>query len=135
MAVTLCRRCRPNDGFVADDATFFYDVAVAAVANVAMLGDMRDTDDTDDNDLQRSPPPRRYRLDARRFRGPLHTPARNDHEQHESDDLAALVEIARALVTEGFTAWIYERVRSATPWPEAWDLRLVTQLDPDRARD
>jgi hypothetical protein len=132
MAVTLCRRCRPNDGFVADDATFSYDVAVVAVANVAMLGDMRDTDD---NDLQRSPPPRRYRLDARRFRGPLHTPARNDHEQHESDDLAALVEIARALVTEGFTAWIYERVRSATPWPEAWDLRLVTQLDPDRARD
>ncbi|PVY95874.1 hypothetical protein [Actinomycetospora cinnamomea] len=79
--------------------------------------------------------PRRYRLDARRFRGPLHAPARNDHEQHESDDLAALVEIARTLVAEGFTAWIYERVRSAAPWPEAWDLRLVTQLDPDRARD
>jgi len=99
---------------------------------VATIDDMDDTGDT------RPPPargPRRYRLDARRFRGPLHAPARNDHEQHESDDLAALVEIARTLVAEGFTAWIYERVRSAVPWPEAWDLRLVTQLDPDRARD
>jgi hypothetical protein len=93
------------------------------------LGDMDDIGDT------RPPGPRRYRLDARRFRGPLHAPTRNDHEQHESDDLAALVELARSLVAEGFTAWIYERIRSPVPWPEAWDLRLVTQLDPDRAPD
>lgn len=93
---------------------------------------LRDMDDIDDTRPSR---PRRYRLDARRFRGPLHAPARNDHEQHESDDLAALVELARSLVADGFTAWIYERSRSPVPWPEAWDLRLVTQLDPDRARD
>jgi hypothetical protein len=93
------------------------------------VGDMDDISDT------RERGPRRYRLDARRFRGPLHAPARNDHEQHESDDLAALVELARTLVAEGFTVWIYERSRSPVPWPEAWDLRLVTQLDPDRARD
>lgn len=93
------------------------------------MGDMSDTGDIR---LPRSGGPHRYRLDARRFRGPLHTPARNDHEQHESDDLAALVEIARVLVSEGFTAWIYERVRRSVPWPEAWDLRLVTQLDPGR---
>jgi hypothetical protein len=93
------------------------------------LGDMDDIGDT------RPSRPRRYRLDARRFRGPLHAPTRNDHEQHESDDLAAMVELARSLVAEGFTVWIYERSRSPVPWPEAWDLRLVTQLDPDRARD
>lgn len=94
------------------------------------------SDMSDIGDSPRPPTgPRRYRLDARRFRGPLHAPARNDHEQHESDDLAALVELARALVAEGFTAWIYERVRKDVPWPETWDLRLVTQLDPDRARD
>jgi hypothetical protein len=92
---------------------------------------MRDIDDT--GDPLRAGGPRRYRLDARRFRGPLHSPAPNDHEQHESDDLATLVELGRTLVAEGFTAWVYERVRRAPPWPEAWDLRLVTQLDPDRA--
>jgi hypothetical protein len=96
---------------------------------------MDDTGDIRAHPERRRPGgPRRYRLDARRFRGPLHAPARNDHEQHESDDLAGLVELARSLVAEGFTAWIYERVRRPTPWPEAWDLRLVTQLDPERGR-
>jgi len=112
-------------------ATFFPDSTVADVADGARVGDMSDTDD---RLLPRPGGPRRYRLDARRFRGPLHAPARNDHEQHDSDDLAALVELARALVAEGFTAWIYERVRRSVPWPEAWDLRLVTQLDPGRSR-
>jgi hypothetical protein len=129
MAVSLCRRCRPNDVESADVVTFSDDTTVASVADVATIDDMSDTDDIR---LPRAGGPRRYRLDARRFRGPLHTPARNDHEQHESDDLAALVELARALVAEGFTAWIYERVRRSVPWPEAWDLRLVTQLDPGR---
>lgn len=115
----------------ADGASFFDDVTVASVADDARVGDMSDTHDR----LLPGPGgPRRYRLDARRFRGPLHSPARNDHEQHDSDDLAALVELARTLVAEGFTAWIYERVRRSTPWPEAWDLRLVTQLDPGRSR-
>jgi hypothetical protein len=114
-----------------DVVKFSDGTTVAPVADDAIVGDMSDTDD---RRLPGSGGPRRYRLDARRFRGPLHAPARNDHEQHESDDLAALVELARALVAEGFTAWIYERVRRRVPWPEAWDLRLVTQLDPDRAR-
>jgi hypothetical protein len=105
------------------------------VAEGGSLDVMNDTGDTRARSDRRPPGgPRRYRLDARRFRGPLDAPARNDHEQHESDDLAGLVEVARALVAEGFTAWIYERVRRPTPWPEAWDLRLVTQLDPDRGR-
>jgi hypothetical protein len=117
---------RRNDAAVAN---FVNDTGVVHDAGVAIIGDM---DDTGDIRLPRSGGPRRYRLDARRFRGPLHTPARNDHEQHDSDDLAALVEIARGLVSEGFTAWIYERVRRSAPWPEAWDLRLVTQLDPGR---
>ena len=90
---------------------------------------MSDTDDRPDGDAA----PRRYRLDARRFHGPLHAPERNETEHHESDDLAALVELARGLVTEGFTTWIYERVRRAAPLPEAYDLRLVTQLDPGPA--
>jgi hypothetical protein len=114
------------------DATFFNDVSVVGVVEVAILDDMNDIGD---KAARRSGGPRRYRLDARRFRGPLHAPARNDHEQHESDDLAPLVEVARALVAEGFTVWIYERVRRATPWPEAWDLRLVTQLGPERGRE
>lgn len=115
----------------AGDATFSDDSTVASVADDARVGVMNDTRD---RHLPGPGGPRRYRLDARRFRGPLHSPARNDHEQHDADDLPALVELARTLVAEGFTAWIYERVRRPTPWPEAWDLRLVTQLDPDRSR-
>jgi hypothetical protein len=76
----------------------------------------------------------RYRLDARRFHGPLHAPERNDTEQHESDDLAALGELARRLVGEGFTVWLYERVRRAEPLPEAYDLRLLRQFTPGAGR-
>jgi hypothetical protein len=72
----------------------------------------------------------RYRLDARRFRGPLHAPERNDTEQRESDDLAALGELAGGLVREGFTVWLYERVRRVDPLPEAYDLRLLRQFTP-----
>lgn len=72
----------------------------------------------------------RFRLDARRFDGPLDAPLRNDTEQRESDDLAALGELARAMVDEGFTVWLYERVRRLEPLPEAYDLRLVRQLSP-----
>lgn len=73
----------------------------------------------------------RFRLDARRFRGPLHAPVRNDTEQRESDDIVALREVARVLVDEGFTVWLYERVRRAAPLPVAYDLRLMSQLSPD----
>lgn len=58
----------------------------------------------------------RYRLDARRFSGPLCAPTRNDSEAHESDDWASVRETARALVARGFTVWIYERVlRDSAP--------------------
>lgn len=79
----------------------------------------------------------RYRLDARRFSGPLCAPVRNDSEAHESDDWQAVGETARNLVTRGFTVWIYERVpRSAAPVtcdrraPETYDLRLIDQRAP-----
>lgn len=72
----------------------------------------------------------RYRLDARRFRGPLHAPERNDTEQHGSDDLVTLGELARGLVGEGFTVWLYERVPRRDSLPEASDLRLLRQFTP-----
>ena len=79
----------------------------------------------------------RYRLDARRFSGPLCAPTRNDSEAHESDDWDVVRETARALVARGFTVWIYERVpRDAPPVtvdrrPAAvFDLRLLDRRDP-----
>lgn len=79
----------------------------------------------------------RYRLDARRFAGPLCAPTRNDRETVESDDRAELQRTATALVARGFTVWIYERVpRAGTPPTydgrpnPVHDLRLVDQRAP-----
>lgn len=79
----------------------------------------------------------RYRLDARRFSGPLCAPTRNDSEAHDSDDWESVRETARALVARGFTVWIYERVlRDTAPVTvdrrpsAAHDLRLLDQRAP-----
>lgn len=83
---------------------------------------------------------KRYRLDARRFSGPLCAPTRNDSEAHEADDWSAVRETARGLLARGFTVWIYERIpRAEEPVTcdrrprEVWDLRLIDQRRPAAA--
>ncbi len=79
----------------------------------------------------------RYRLDARRFSGPLCAPTRNDSEAHDLDDWDTVRETARSLLARGFTVWIYERVpRDPSPVTvdrrpsAAVDLRLLDQRSP-----
>lgn len=82
----------------------------------------------------------RYRLDARRFAGPLCAPTHNDSETHDSDDWETVRATGRALLARGFTVWIYERVpRPGGPVTVdrrptgAVDLHLIDHRTPPRS--
>ena len=55
----------------------------------------------------------KYHLHARLHEGPLGNPVRNELQTRESDDLAEVKRLARDLVTDGFTVWIYDHGNTA----------------------
>lgn len=77
--------------------------------------------------------PVRYHLHARLFEGPLQAPTRNELQSDESDDFAAVAEIAARLTSAGFAVWIYEHGPVPTANGEG-AYRVIAEWRPDGTR-
>jgi hypothetical protein len=71
-----------------------------------------------------------YHLHARLIEGPLAKLERDELRSAETDDQQEIVILAKALVAQGFTVWIYEH-GPAPQIPTASDLTVVAHLRPE----
>jgi hypothetical protein len=72
----------------------------------------------------------KYHLHARLHEGPLGHPVRNELQTRESDDLAEVKRLAKDLVTDGFTVWIYDHGNTAVASGGS-NYRTVLRYRPD----
>lgn len=71
-----------------------------------------------------------YHLQARVHEGPLGDPSRSELRIGEADDLGEMVKLAKTLVADGFTVWIYDHGNTAV-CAGGSDYETVLRYEPD----
>jgi outer membrane lipoprotein-sorting protein len=71
-----------------------------------------------------------YHLYARVDEGSLRDPSRSELRIEDADDLGEMVKLAKTLVSDGFTVWIYDH-GNTTMCAGGSDYRTVLRYDPD----